>query len=156
MSVSKRLKRVVCDPVVKQEEPRPRRIARRKQQRESDQPDSVPCNFAEIDDISVIIALTKHEDPRIRVRALREMCPCRVWEDIDAFWDRIFEMAQEETDTGVRKQVLHTLCDGSPAHREHDVINAVEAFNRDPDRDTRRIAHKVIGSYSRTGNWNIL
>jgi len=68
---------------------------------------------------------------------------------------RAAEMVDDE-DTAVRGQVLHTLCDGSPAHLEPKVAEALEVFNRDPDTDLRRRAHKVLTSYRRTGKWNIL
>ena len=41
-------------------------------------------------DEDAIIQLTKHSDARIRKRALKELCPCRVKDDVDAFWDRVF------------------------------------------------------------------
>eukprot|EP00744_Colponema_vietnamica_P003451 GILI01005287.1.p1 GENE.GILI01005287.1~~GILI01005287.1.p1 ORF type:complete len:143 (+),score=40.81 GILI01005287.1:29-430(+) len=110
---------------------------------------------AETTDIATILELTQNEDARIRLRALKELCPCRVKDDIDLFWDRILAMTNDP-DAAVRGQVLHTLCDGSPAHREDDIINAVEQFNGDSDKDIRRRAHKVLGHYRRTGKWNIL
>jgi ferredoxin-thioredoxin reductase catalytic subunit len=71
--------------------------------------------------IETIIALTKHEDPIVRQRALREMCPCRVKDDLAEFWTRVIEMKDDPADN-VRQQVLHTLCDGSPNHMEYKVI----------------------------------
>ena len=62
----------------------------------------------------------------------------------------------EDDDLGVKKQILHTLCDGSPPRHERAVVEAVEVFNREPDRDLRRMAHKVLTSYHRTGVWNIM
>ena len=56
-------------------------------------------------DIDVIIALTKHEKPVVRQRALREMCPCRVKEDIDDFWIRVVQMVEDPADN-VRQQVM--------------------------------------------------
>jgi len=61
-----------------------------------------------------------------------------------------------DSDARVRAQILHTVCDGSPTHEEERVAAALEAFNRDPDADIRRRAHKVLSSYRRTGRWNIL
>ena len=52
--------------------------------------------------------------------------------------------------------MLHTICDGSPAILEAQVAEALEDFNRDTDKTIRRVAHKVLASYSRTGKWNIL
>ncbi len=109
----------------------------------------------ETTDVDVIIELSKHPLAVVRKKALIEMCPCRVKEDIDKFWDRVFEMVHDE-DIVVRSQVLHTICDGSPKHLEHKVIEAVELFNRDADSSIRRKAHKVLSNYTKTGKWNIL
>ncbi len=106
-------------------------------------------------DIDVIIDLTSHDNPQVRQRALREMCPCRVKIDIDDFWHRVMAM-KDDPAANVRQQVLHTLCDGSPAHLEFEVAEALEDFNRDADPKIRRMAHKVLASYRRTGKWNIL
>ena len=48
------------------------------------------------------------------------------------------------------------MFDGSPDHLEERLMEALEIFNRDPDKDIRRRAHKVMGSYLKTGKWNIL
>ncbi|BFZ07381.1 hypothetical protein BsWGS_10420 [Bradybaena similaris] len=106
-------------------------------------------------DIDVIIDLTRHQNPQVRQRALREMCPCRVQKDITDFWNRVFEMLNDP-DANVRYQVLHTLCDGSPEHLEDSIAEALDEFNRDPDAKIRRQAHRALTSYRRTGKWNIL
>lgn len=51
-----------------------------------------------------------------------------------------------DVDTTVRGQVLHTLCDGSPAHLEDRIVDAVKSFNGDEDKTIRRRAHKVRAS----------
>ncbi|PVD19310.1 hypothetical protein C0Q70_19797 [Pomacea canaliculata] len=106
-------------------------------------------------DIDTILALTHHPVPSVRKRALVEMCPCRVQEDLSEFWERVFEMISDE-DANVRYQVLHTLCDGSPAHLELRVAEALDTFNRDPDQKIRRKAHQCLTSYWRKGKWNIM
>jgi len=111
------------------------------------------CNTT--DDVNTIITLTKDENPQIRVAALKNMCPCRVKADVDLFWTRVIEMVND-IDASVRYQVLHTLCDGSPSHRETDIMAAIEVFNRDKNKDIRRKAHRVIASYKKTGKWNVL
>lgn len=58
----------------------------------------------ETTDVDVIIALSKHPDPIVRKKSLVEMCPCRVRLDIDKFWDRVFEMINDESQL-VRGQV---------------------------------------------------
>lgn len=107
------------------------------------------------DSVEEHIRKTQSENPKDRLLALKQMCPCRVKEDIDLFWNRIFEMVNDPDDS-VRWQVLHTICDGCPKHLEERVSDALEVFNRDPNSDIRRRAHKVIATYSRTGKWNIL
>lgn len=54
--------------------------------------------------IETIISLTKHKSGRVRQRALKEMCPCRVKEDLSDFWERVMEMIDDESAT-VRYQV---------------------------------------------------
>ena len=110
---------------------------------------------AETQDIDEIIELTKDSNPLVRARALRSICPCRVLDKIDEFWDRILEMIDDEDDT-VRENVLHVLCDGSPDYLEDRIISAVQKFNRDSNKYIKRRAHKVLGSYYKTGKWNIL
>jgi len=107
------------------------------------------------DSIEELINKTKSENPKERLNALKQMCPCRVKEDIDLFWNRIFEMVND-TDDDVRYQVIHTICDGAPKHLEQKVSDALEQFNRDSNSDVRRRSHKVLASYLRTGKWNIL
>ena len=43
-----------------------------------------------------------------------------------------------------------------PPHLEYEVAEALEKFNRDPDSEIRRMAHRVLAAYRRTGKWNIL
>ncbi|UJR09805.1 hypothetical protein I4U23_014031 [Adineta vaga] len=109
----------------------------------------------ETEDIKTILALTNHTDPAVRQRALKEICPCRVKDDIDQFWERVLEMIDDPADN-VREQVLHTLCDGSPDHMEMKVLDALEIFNRDRNQYIRRRAHKVLSAYRRSGKWNVL
>ncbi|CAF2756035.1 unnamed protein product [Rotaria sp. Silwood2] len=109
----------------------------------------------ETEDIKTILVLTTHVDPIVRKRALKEICPCRVKEDIDVFWERVMEMIDDPADN-VREQVLHTLCDGSPDHMEWKVVDALEKFNRDSNQYIRRRAHKVLSAYRRSGKWNVL
>lgn len=110
---------------------------------------------AKTTDIDVIIDLSKHDHPQVRQRALREMCPCRVKKDLSDFWQRVLEMIDDSAEN-VRYQVLHTLCDGSPAHLEEDVARCLEVFNHDSSPHIRRQAHRALTAYHRTGKWNIL
>jgi vesicle coat complex subunit len=62
----------------------------------------------ETQDIKTILALTAHDDPIVRQRALKEICPCRVKDDIDLFWERVLEMITDPADN-VREQVSISL-----------------------------------------------
>ena len=112
-------------------------------------------NVTETEDIDEIITLTKDSDPAVRAKAVRTICPCRVYDKIDDFWNRVLEMIGDEDDT-VRENVLHVLCDGSPDYLEDRIIQAVQTFNRDSNKYIKRRAHKVLGSYYKTGKWNVL
>ena len=102
-----------------------------------------------------IIELTKHSNPDVRLSAVKQLCPCKVLEDIDEFWEQLFTMVDDEDDR-IRARVMHIVCDGSPTRLEDKVIDAVESFNRDKNPEIRRKAHKVLGTYKKTGKWNIL
>ena len=49
-----------------------------------------------------------------------------------------------DEDPKVRYQVLHNMCDGSPPEYENKVLESLEIFNKDPDKEVRRRAHKVF------------
>ena len=102
-----------------------------------------------------IMILTYNKVEEIKLTALQRLCPCRVNNEITRFWDRIFELVNDPSPK-IRMQVLHNMCDGSPDSYEDRVVEALEIFNRDKDSKIRRKAHKVIGSYAKTGKWNIL
>lgn len=72
------------------------------------------------EDIDEILQYTYHEDADIRLEACKQLCPCKVQEDIDEFWNRVFAMADDE-DVRIRQRVLHIICDGSPARLEDKV-----------------------------------
>jgi hypothetical protein len=107
------------------------------------------------EDIDTVLDYTKSEDNDIRLEACKQLCPCKVLRDIDVFWERVFEMAEDE-DARIRQRVLHIICDGSPKHLEDKVYETLGKFNYDRDSDIRRTAHKVMVTYERTGKWNIL
>lgn len=102
-----------------------------------------------------LLELTYHKDENIRLKALQNLCPCRVQAEVDMFWDRVFQMVEDKCPK-IRMQALHNMCDGSPPSLEPRIADALEIFNRDPDSEIRRKAHKVLTSYLRTGKWNIL
>lgn len=67
----------------------------------------------ETEDMDEIILLTHNEDVDIRHEAVKQLCPCNVQKDIDAFWERVFQMTEDD-DARIRQRILHILCDGSP------------------------------------------
>jgi len=109
----------------------------------------------ETSDFDEIVDLSSNDNADVRLQAVKRLCPCKVQKDIDSVWQRLFEMTEDD-DARVRYQVLHNICDGSPDHLESQVVEAMEKFNRDEDREIRRRAHKVLASYLRTGKWNVL
>ena len=107
------------------------------------------------DDMDVILKYTHSEDSDIRLEATKQLCPCKVLKDIEVFWDRVFELVDDE-DVRIRARILHIICDGTPPRLEDRVYEALKEFNRDKDSEIRRTAHKVIATYEHTGKWNIL
>ena len=107
------------------------------------------------EDMYELIELSKVVDPYVKLKAIQQMCPCRVKSDIPEFWHRIFELA-EDPDSKVRYQVMHNMCDGSPAEYEDTVIEIIEILARDRDYTIRSKAQKILTSYNRTGKYNIM
>ena len=106
-------------------------------------------------DPETLIALSKVKNKKVRVAAVKMMCPCRVKKNEDLLWDELEKLSKDE-DKEVRYQVLHNFCDGSPDEMEHRVIKLLDGFNKDPDPEIRRRAHKVMGKYLHEGRWNVL
>jgi hypothetical protein len=98
---------------------------------------------------------TLDPDPRRRIRALHDLCPCQLKADYPDVWDRVLVMVSDE-DARVRGHVLHVLGDGSPRHREAEVVAAVERLGHDPDPGLRRRARRLLAHYRRTGKINVL
>ena len=107
------------------------------------------------DDLDTLLELTRDADPKIRRRALRELCPCAVRADVPEVWDRVIEM-RTDPDTTVRSHVLHSLCDGSPRSRLTEVLAAVGSLQGDPDIRLRRRARGILAAFRRTGKINQL
>ena len=109
------------------------------------------------DDISreEILMLTKSKIDAHRWAAVKQMCPCKVLDELNDVWDRLFNMVDDPCPE-VRDTVLHNICDGSPPELEERVLEALEKFNRDTDKNIKRKAHKVMAAYKSTGKWNVL
>jgi HEAT repeat protein len=107
------------------------------------------------EEIDAGLELTAHEDPAVRSKALRSLCPCHVKAQDDRIWQRIFELAADESKR-VRATVFHALGDGSPRALEQDVIATLETMRNDADLGLRRQVRKLLAHYRRTGKVNVL
>jgi hypothetical protein len=105
--------------------------------------------------IEDLIKYSKNSNPKIRLKSLNEMCPCKMRYNYPEIWARVFEMATDSDDK-IRARVLHIICDGSPKEYLDKVLDTLQIFNCDINKEIKRITHKVLGSYSRTGIVNIL
>jgi HEAT repeat protein len=105
--------------------------------------------------IEELIALTHDPDPKVRVAAVHDLCPCELKGDYPQAWDRIIEMVEDD-DARVRSTVFHTLGDGSPRHREQDVVGAIRKLEHDKDKKLRRRVRNLMAHYARTGKINVL
>jgi len=106
-------------------------------------------------EIDRTLALTHDAQPRVRQAALMTLCPCHLRSDLSEVWERVFEMAGDP-DMCVRKQVFHTLGDGSPRRLEERVIATLESMRNEPDRTLRRSVRSLLARYRRTGRVNVL
>jgi hypothetical protein len=113
------------------------------------------CRVIAVNETEDIITETFSVDARTRRRAVRDLCPCHVQRDVEEIWRRLLQMVNDPDDL-VRYAVMHTLCDGSPASREADIIAALEGMYNDPSEKLRRKVRHAVMSYRKTGKWNIL
>ncbi len=117
----------------------------------------VPGGGGRLSDEEIIraLALTRVPEPRVRQAALMNLCPCNLQADLPPVWERVFELAGD-VDPGVRRQVLHTLGDGSPRRLEERVITTLTSMRDDPDPRLRRNVRRLLAQHHRTGRVNVL
>jgi HEAT repeat protein len=106
-------------------------------------------------EIAGALDLTYDLDPKVRAAAVRALCPCQLKADHPRVWDRLLEMARDES-VVVRRNVFHVLADGSPRHREAQVVAVVEGMHDDPDPKLRRHVRRLLAHYRHGGRLNIL
>ena len=104
---------------------------------------------------STVLDDLDHADPKVRLQALRELCPCHVRRNVPAIWDRVLRLVHDE-DLRVRAAVLHMLADGSPMERCDEVVWAIGTLVHDRDLKLRRRARGVLAAFRRTGRVNVL
>jgi hypothetical protein len=109
----------------------------------------------ELMEIDEVIDLSHDSDPKQRAEAVRVMCPCQLKMDIPRVWDRLIEMARDES-VLVRKNVFHVLADGSPRYREQQIVGVIEQMYNDPDPKLRRHVRKLLAHYRSGGRLNVL
>lgn len=78
-----------------------------------------------------VLPLTFDPDPLVRRVAAKALCPCHVRANVPEVWDRLLDMTND-TDPGVRLDVVHALGDGSPRDRAPDIVGALEGLHNDP------------------------
>jgi hypothetical protein len=106
-------------------------------------------------EIPALLVQTRDADPLSRRRAVQALCPCETKVHDDAVWRRIIDMAGDP-DPGVRSLVCHTVCDGSPAQYQTDVLACLVRFRDDDDLKVRKMARRVLAQYRHTGRVNVL
>ena len=109
----------------------------------------------EREEIAKMLALIRDNDPRVRLEAVRALCPCHVQANRPEIWDTLIVLATDPN-ADVRRNVLHTLSDGSPRERSEQVAAIWETMYQDPDRKIRKQVRFLLAQYRRTGKINIL
>jgi hypothetical protein len=107
------------------------------------------------EEIDELIELSFDDDPKVRRIAVVNLCPCHVRADFGVAWDRILAMTTDPSPI-VRRQVVHMLADGSPNHRQDEIVAALDSMRNDNDKVVRKQVRHVLGVYRRTGRINIL
>ena len=112
----------------------------------------VPGERRTRDQVKGLLDLTYDDDPRVRQVAIRNLCPCHIQGDVPEVWDRLLDLV-DDSDDGVRHDVLHTLVDGSPRRLTFKVVEALEVMAKDRSirRSRRQFAQDAIRRYHRTG-----
>jgi len=101
------------------------------------------------------LELTHSANSKDRRKALQRLCPCELKSDAPLVWERILQMG-EDPDAQVRRWVVHTLCDGSPARYRAEIVRLLEGRYHDPDERVRRSVRKVLANYRHSGTVNVL
>lgn len=101
-------------------------------------------------DVESLLELSRSHVPEERRVAVRDLCTCRVRADNDGIWERFVELAGDP-DVGVRRDVLHSITDSTPAERVDTVLEVLESLRNDPDERFRRRIRKTLAHYRRTG-----
>jgi hypothetical protein len=96
-----------------------------------------------------------HADAKVRLRVLRDLCPCHVRRNVPDIWNRVLHLVHDD-DVRVRSAVLHLIADGSPTDRAEEMAWAVGTMVNDADLKLRRRARRVLAAFRRDGSVNVL
>jgi hypothetical protein len=107
-----------------------------------------------VERVPELLELTCDTSPRVRRVAVKNLCICHVQQHVASVWERLLAMAND-TDAGVRIDVLHALTDGAPREYEARVVNVVEGHLADPNPKVRRYAHYLRDRQKRLGRVNV-
>lgn len=90
-----------------------------------------------------LVDLSKSKDPKDRLEAADNLCPCHVRRRIDEVWDALYRLL-EDPDVKVRKAAFHTLSDGGDP--DDPALNPIleRASKTETDRKLRRTIERLL------------
>src|SRR2546426_8985961 len=96
------------------------------------------------DEIQELLAQSRSADPEERLAAVQFLCPCHVRRRIDAVWEALYRLLEDE-DVRVRRAAWHTLEDGG--RLDDPALDAIleRVLHTDSDPQVQRFALKVAG-----------
>lgn len=103
--------------------------------------------------VQELLEPTYDRDPKVRKEALRELCPCEINANVPQVWDRILEMAHD-SDSNVRRIVLHLVTDGSPNSRREEILEVMNGMRNDPNPRVQKQVRAILKRYQRAGRLN--
>lgn len=96
------------------------------------------------EEIQELLEQSHSEDPEERLAAAEYLCPCHVRRRIEAVWEALYRLLEDE-DVRVRRAAWHTLEDGGrPDDPTLDTI-LERTLRQESDPQVRRFAAKIAG-----------
>ncbi len=94
--------------------------------------------------VTELIALSSSADAEERLTAARLLCPCHVRGRVEAAWEAIFRLMEDE-DRRVRYAAWHTLEDGGLPASDEDLTKLARLFEAETDAGVLVMAEMVAG-----------